>query len=87
MGQLTQHNTQQAERQSALTVDLTVADVLARWPQTVPVFLRYRLACVGCSLCRFEQIADVAATYGLNLDRFLHDLRQAAGPESEKNLQ
>ncbi|MEO8285266.1 MAG: DUF1858 domain-containing protein [Chloroflexota bacterium] len=55
----------------------TVADVLSCWPQTVPVFIHYRLACVGCSLSRFELIADVAAIYGINPDGFLQDLRQA----------
>ena len=56
---------------------LLVADVLSRWPQTAPVFLRRRLACVGCSLARFERIADVAASYSLDLDALTHDLQQA----------
>jgi hybrid cluster-associated redox disulfide protein len=55
--------------------DMLVADVLARWPQTAPVFLRWRLACVGCSLARFEQIVDVAKEYSLDLARFSEDLR------------
>jgi hybrid cluster-associated redox disulfide protein len=55
----------------------TVADVLACWPQTAPVFMRYRLACVGCSLARFEIITDVAAIYGINPAGFLHELQQA----------
>jgi hybrid cluster-associated redox disulfide protein len=54
----------------------TVASVLACWPQTVPVFMRYRLACVGCSLARFELITDVAAIYGINPAGFLHELQQ-----------
>jgi hybrid cluster-associated redox disulfide protein len=56
---------------------LLVADVLSRWPQTAPVFLRRRLACVGCSLARFEQVADVAAIYDLDLAAFLQELQQA----------
>jgi hybrid cluster-associated redox disulfide protein len=55
----------------------TVADVLDCWPQTVPVFMHYRLACVGCSLARFELITDVAAIYGINPAGFLHELEQA----------
>ncbi|MBF6613342.1 MAG: DUF1858 domain-containing protein [Chloroflexi bacterium] len=54
----------------------TVAGVLACWPQTVPVFMRYRLACVGCSLARFELINDVAAIYGINPAGFLRELQQ-----------
>ena len=62
---------------SAAIAGRTVADVLASWPQTVPVFMHYRLACVGCSLSRFELIADVAAIYGINPKGFLQDLQQA----------
>lgn len=70
---------QHAERTStSVAVDgRTVADVLDCWPQTAPVFMRYRLACVGCSLARFELITDVAAIYGINPAGFLHELQQA----------
>jgi hybrid cluster-associated redox disulfide protein len=63
--------------QSPLTADLTIADVLERWPQTVPVFQRYRLACVGCPIAPFEQIADIASNYDLALDRLLAALQHA----------
>jgi hypothetical protein len=39
--------------------------------------MHYRLACVGCSLARFELITDVAAIYGINPAGFLHELEQA----------
>jgi hybrid cluster-associated redox disulfide protein len=59
-----------------LMADLTVAEVMDRWPQTIPVFFRYRMACVGCPIARFETLADVVAIYGLNLSRFLNGLEQ-----------
>jgi hybrid cluster-associated redox disulfide protein len=60
-----------------LTADLTVAEVLDCWPQTIPVFLHYQMACVGCVMASFDTLADVAAIYGLHLDRFLEELQQA----------
>jgi hybrid cluster-associated redox disulfide protein len=59
-----------------LMADLTVAEVMDRWPQTIPVFFRYRMACVGCPIAPFETMAEVAAIYGLNLSRFLNELEQ-----------
>jgi len=50
--------------------DLTAAALLSRWPQTIPVFLRRRMACVGCALARLESLA-AANAYGLRLDGFL----------------
>jgi hybrid cluster-associated redox disulfide protein len=55
--------------------DLTVAELLTCWPQTIPVFLRHRMACVGCSLARFESLAAATSAYGLPLDGFLIELR------------
>ncbi len=61
-----------------LTGDLTVEQTLARWPATIPVFLRHGTACVGCVMAPFETIDEIAAIYGLERDRLLDDLRAAA---------
>lgn len=29
--------------------DLPLADLMTRWPQTIPVFIRHRMLCVGCA--------------------------------------
>ena len=55
---------------------LTVAEVLGRWPQTIPVFLRHRMACVGCVMAPFETVAEVAFVYRLNLSSFLEELQE-----------
>ena len=54
-----------------------VAEVLRRWPRTVPLLARYRLACVGCFMARFERLADVPRIYGLDERQFLHEVRRA----------
>jgi hybrid cluster-associated redox disulfide protein len=60
-----------------LEAGLTVVEVLARWPQTIPVFIRHRMACVGCAMAPFETLAEVAAIYRLDLNCFLNELQQA----------
>jgi hybrid cluster-associated redox disulfide protein len=59
-----------------LEVNLTVAEVLAQWPQTIPVFIHHRMACVGCAMAPFESLAEVATIYRLDLDGFLRELLQ-----------
>lgn len=61
-----------------IQAELTVAETLERWPQTIPVFLHRRMACVGCAVTAFETLADAATIYGGDLTQFLADLRQAA---------
>ncbi len=71
-------------KQPILTANLTVAEVLARWPQTIHVFTRHRMACAGCPLTRFEIVADVAVIYGLNPDHFLSELTQTIQESEER---
>lgn len=55
----------------------TVDQVLTRWPQTIPIFLRYHMACAGCVMAPFETVAEAAAIYHLELPRFLSALSPA----------
>jgi len=59
-----------------ITPDLIVSDVLAAWPKIVPLFIERRLYCVGCSMARFETLADVSKIYRLDLNTFLNDLNR-----------
>ncbi len=73
------------ERQ--ITPNLMVADVLARWPEVIPVFIHHRLACVGCSMAPFETLGDAMRIYGLEAEPFLTQLEhaiQSCIPEQEE---
>lgn len=60
----------------AVLTELTVAELLARWPQAIPVFLHHHMACVGCTMSSFETLADVTAIYGIYLPRFIGELQE-----------
>ena len=58
--------------------DLTVSEILQRWPQTAEVFLRYRMACVGCAIAPFETLSEVCEIYRLNPEKFEQELKETA---------
>jgi hybrid cluster-associated redox disulfide protein len=58
--------------------DLTVQTVLDAWPATQHVFIRKRMACVGCDLAPFMTIAEAAIAYGIDPDTLEAELRAAA---------
>ncbi len=60
-----------------ITHDMIVADVLNRFPQTIPVFQKYKMGCVGCAMAPFETLAEATAIYKIPLHRFLNDLQAA----------
>lgn len=67
-----------------LEANLTVAEVLAHWPQTIPVFIHHRMACVGCVIAPFETLAEVSLIYHLNLDCFLQELHQTIETKTDR---
>jgi len=54
----------------------TVAGLLTRWPQAARVFVRHRLACVGCAIAPLESVAEVAAIYHVPGARFINKLQR-----------
>jgi hybrid cluster-associated redox disulfide protein len=71
--------TQSAKR---ITANNLVQDVVERHPQTIPIFARHGLQCVGCYISPFHTIADSAREYAMALDALLGDLNRAILAES-----
>lgn len=64
----------------SITPNLVVAELLNGWPQTMPVFIRHRLYCVGCLMSPFDTLGDVVCNYHLSEQPFFAELRQAIEP-------
>ena len=60
-----------------LSLELTMAELLAYWPQTIPVLLRYHLHCIGCRMAAFDTLGEVIRNYDLGGQSFEADLRSA----------
>ena len=58
-------------------LNTNVAELLEHWPQAIPVFLRHRMACVGCSMAAFETLGGAAKIYNLPAEDFLSELLQS----------
>ncbi|MFX0542232.1 DUF1858 domain-containing protein [Roseovarius sp. S4756] len=59
--------------------DLCLRDLMEAWPQTIPVFIRHRMLCVGCMISPFHTLQDACAEYGLDEAEFLTELQSAVG--------
>ena len=69
-----------------ITADMTVGEVVRRYPQTVRVFLRNFMNCFGCSIARFHDIATGSNRYGLDLDSFLAELNESKDDKEAPTL-
>jgi len=58
-------------------MQMTVADLLANYPEAIPVFLSNKMSCVGCSMAAFETLADAARIYDLQPEQFQLQLQNS----------
>ena len=64
-------------------LELSVLDVLSRWPASARLFLRYRMACIGCDFSRFDRVGEALAVHGLDPQVFLEGLAAVADPDRD----
>ena len=60
----------------SITADSIVQGVMERHPQTIPVFARHGMQCVGCYIAPFHTITDCAREHAMNVGLLLDDLNQ-----------
>ncbi len=69
------------EQEMIITADMKIGDVVNRHPETIQVFLRHGLACVGCAVAQFENIQQGATAHGINVDALMKDLNDTAAAQ------
>jgi hybrid cluster-associated redox disulfide protein len=62
----------------AIEPDNLVDDVMREWPETIRVFLEFRMRCVGCPIGAFHTVDDACREHGVDRARFLAALRARA---------
>jgi len=62
--------------------DLTVEQVLQRWPSAFSVFMKNKTKCPGCLMQHFCKLKDVAETYDISLEKLVNEIECVANSES-----
>lgn len=57
--------------------EMKIEDVLRKYPQTIPVFLRFGIDCAGCQLSEFENLEHGARVHKIDLDALLKGLNES----------
>jgi hybrid cluster-associated redox disulfide protein len=61
---------------SKITKDMTIQEVVDKYPKSVPVFMAHGLHCVGCHASNWESVAQGAAGHGIDVDPLMKDLQE-----------
>jgi len=60
-----------------ITKDMSITDIVNKYPDTVEVLLKAGMHCFGCMAARFENIEQGALAHGLDVDKLIEDLNKA----------
>ena len=57
-----------------ITKDMSIEEIVTKYPQTIAVFMAYGLGCVGCQIASFETLEEGAMAHGIDVDALVKDL-------------
>lgn len=60
-----------------ITRDMTIADIIARYPRTISVFRAFGLSCQECQIADFEEVEHGAGVHNIDIELLLAELNKA----------
>ena len=59
-----------------ISKQMTIEEVVQKYPETCATFERYGLGCVGCQAALFENIEQGAKVHGIDVNALITDLNK-----------
>ena len=71
-----------------ITKDMSIIEVVQKYPDTAIVFMYAGMGCIGCAAAHFENIEQGAMAHGIDVDALIEALNEVvnASDESEEIL-
>ena len=67
-------NQRKEKQMGKITKDMGLIEIVQAYPETIEVFQRYGLGCIGCAAARFENLEAGAKVHGIDPDKMVEDL-------------
>ena len=57
-----------------VTKDMGILDIVQQYPESVAIFQKYGMGCLGCAEARFENLEAGARVHGFDPDKMVEDI-------------
>ena len=54
-----------------ITKEMGLMDIVTQYPETLEVFAKYGMGCIGCAAARFENLEAGAKVHGIDIDEMV----------------
>ncbi|NIQ11749.1 MAG: DUF1858 domain-containing protein [Gammaproteobacteria bacterium] len=59
-----------------ITREMTIADIIAKYPQTIEVFRSFGLDCMECQIADYEEVEHGAGVHNVDIEKLLEALNK-----------
>lgn len=60
-----------------LSKEMTIQEVVSKYPAAVNVFISHGMPCVGCMAARYENIEQGATAHGIDVEKLMEALNKS----------
>ena len=68
-----------------LTKDMSIMEVVQKYPDTAMVFMYAGMGCLGCAAARFENIEQGCMAHGIDVDELVGALNEVVESAENEN--
>lgn len=62
-----------------VTKDMSIIDIVQDYPETLEIFAKYGMGCIGCAAARFENLEAGAKVHGFDADVMVKEINDLIG--------
>ncbi len=62
-----------------VTKEMSIIDIVQNHPETLEVFAKYGMGCIGCAAARFENLEAGAKVHGFDADAMVAEINEIIG--------
>ena len=59
-----------------VTKEMGIMDIVQQYPESLEIFAKYGLGCIGCAAARFENLEAGARVHGFIPDDMVNDINE-----------
>ncbi len=62
-----------------VTKEMSIIDIVQKNPETLEVFAKYGMGCIGCAAAKFENLEAGAKVHGFDADAMVAEINEIIG--------
>ncbi len=64
-----------------ITKDMGIMEIVQNHPETVEVFQKFGMGCIGCAAAHFENLEAGAKVHGIDIDAMVDAMNELVGDD------